>query len=359
MSIIISNKIKKLLFTAALLVPGAAYAANPSASFTDQVVPAGSDPIACGASPLGDAAADVAAAGFTTCALYSDFTTQIPNAVGTGTPDNWLWCDKTTNPAAGIIWAWEQGTNADSRGNTIPCVSGHTATSANSGVFQTTDPVNGNLALEFAADNAHCNVLLYNCNPEIATYYSGAAPYAGFYPQMYMEMAIRTDNPANGFSYETAAMTGWVSDGEIGRNTSPSCPTCFTEPELDGVETGTSTWDSALHFWVNGSGSGPNQVANGSLTDTGYHTWGALWLGDGNGNVEWCSYKDGVRQGCFRSVAEPASSLINMRHYIEIDNSAGTQATHNFLKYVKVFTCANWMDSSLNGMCTTNSATWP
>jgi glucuronoarabinoxylan endo-1,4-beta-xylanase len=39
--------IKQLVFTALLLAPGIAFAADPSASFSDQVVPAGSDPIAC------------------------------------------------------------------------------------------------------------------------------------------------------------------------------------------------------------------------------------------------------------------------------------------------------------------------
>lgn len=81
--------IKKLVFAAALLVPGVAYAANPSAPFSDQVVPAGSDPIACdiGPSYTGSIPAPAVAAGFTHCAANYDFTQASFSNV-----NNWLQC---------------------------------------------------------------------------------------------------------------------------------------------------------------------------------------------------------------------------------------------------------------------------
>src|SRR5215813_4094867 len=93
--------IKQVLFTAAFLVPGLAYGA-PSANLSVQVVPAGKTGT-CG-TIAGQAGADAAAAGFTTCALYNDFTTTVPNNVGTGLPSNWLDCGMDGNTSA--VWYW-------------------------------------------------------------------------------------------------------------------------------------------------------------------------------------------------------------------------------------------------------------
>src|SRR6516225_7800474 len=89
--------IKKLFFSAALLAPGLAYGGNPTADLSVKIVPPTS--AACGTVP-----ADVATVGFTTVALCNDFTTAIPNAVGTGLPSNWLNCDGTQAPVAGNVW---------------------------------------------------------------------------------------------------------------------------------------------------------------------------------------------------------------------------------------------------------------
>ena len=69
--------IKTLFFISALLLlPGLGYAGNPSAPFSDQVVPA--DPpssVACGYGPnySGSIPAPAQAAGFNTCAVNLDF----------------------------------------------------------------------------------------------------------------------------------------------------------------------------------------------------------------------------------------------------------------------------------------------
>src|SRR5215472_4528784 len=78
--------IKKLLFAAALMMaPGFAFAADPSANLSIQVVPAGQTTSAqCSATPPVEAAQ----AGFTTAAFCNDFTIAIPNTAGTGLPSN-------------------------------------------------------------------------------------------------------------------------------------------------------------------------------------------------------------------------------------------------------------------------------
>jgi hypothetical protein len=123
--------IKKLLFTATLLVlgvtatllvPGAAYAANPpSASFTDQVVPAGPGPIACDIGPPynGSIPAAAAQAGFTHCAANYDFTQtqQWTDSAGTHQWSNlssWLTCDhNSTNTSYLFYWGGSGTTPCD------------------------------------------------------------------------------------------------------------------------------------------------------------------------------------------------------------------------------------------------------
>jgi hypothetical protein len=75
--------IKKVLFIGALLVPGLAYGANPSAPLSVEVVPAGS-------APAIPAAAQ--AAGFTTLAANYDFSTPFY-----ATQSNWLECNRASS----------------------------------------------------------------------------------------------------------------------------------------------------------------------------------------------------------------------------------------------------------------------
>jgi hypothetical protein len=134
--------IKKLIFTIALLsltvaplTPRLAYGQNPSASFTDQVVPAGSDPTpsppppaASGPTPCdigtpytGSIPAAAAQAGFTHCVANYDFT-QTQSFTSCQYPANsstlsgcstsyqwsnigsWLWCPGTYSPTQPLLW---------------------------------------------------------------------------------------------------------------------------------------------------------------------------------------------------------------------------------------------------------------
>jgi hypothetical protein len=315
----------------------------------------------CGNPPLGDAAADVQAAGFTTCALYSDFTTPIPNTVGTGLPANWLNCAGTSDPATWYLGQYPFYGYSNLK-DSNPCVSGPSANSGNSQIFQTSDPVYGNTALEIVA------LASPSCPPESNSYFHRgdgitcsngigtadtnrdvAAPNPGQFGYFYVELAARTDFPG-GPSYTALASTAWVTRAEMVRNGSnPSDP--LVMPEIDIFEEGTNGWDTGLHFWSN-TDPGPNQLANGPYNDTAYHTWGALWLGDGNGHVEMCSYKDGTRLSCWSGI-EDNPFLFYERHYIVLyATSDGTNSEHNYYKYVKVWTCPSGVAGSTNSqMC--------
>jgi hypothetical protein len=91
--------IKKLLFTAALLVPGLAYGVNPSANLSVQVVPAGATSNVCtGSSPDPQAATD----GFTSPAFCIDFTQAT-------LPSNWLRCPNDGAPGYLLYGGWPFG----------------------------------------------------------------------------------------------------------------------------------------------------------------------------------------------------------------------------------------------------------
>jgi hypothetical protein len=213
------SMIKKLLFLAALLIPGVAYGGNPAADLTVQIVPSGSVGN-CG-TPLGAAAADVQAAGFTTCARYNDFTTPIPNTVGTGLPNDWLNCTQNDTPAA--VWYWSLNW-VDARGNALPCVSGSGANSSNSSVYQTTDPVFGGTVLDLRGGSCTCNAGVpfdQHCTATINTapYDANAAtPGNGLYPSSYIEFAWRQDVGSGVGS----GATYWYTDEEASRVGLPS-----------------------------------------------------------------------------------------------------------------------------------------
>ena len=103
--------IKKLLFTTALVVPSIAYAANPTATFSDQVVPAGSDPIACdiGPSYTGSIPEPAQAMGYTHCAANYNFTNSYFTTVS-----NWLAC---TDDGTTFYLFWLEQAGAGS----VPC----------------------------------------------------------------------------------------------------------------------------------------------------------------------------------------------------------------------------------------------
>jgi hypothetical protein len=356
MSVLIRNIVKKLLFTAAVLVPVTAYAANPSAVFTDNVVPAGSNGIACG-TPVGAAAADIAAIGFNTCAFYSDFTTAIPNTVGTGLPQNWLNCNGDTTPA---VWYWgsfpQYGYN--NLRDTNPCVSGSGANAGNSQIFQTTDPAGGGTVLEIEAlaDGSCTDANYFPCSNNMGTadtFGLTAAPNPGQFGFAYFEWAGRTDNPGS-TNYAAIAVTEWVTNAEQTRN-GANVPAGGDEVELDHLEEGANGWGMGAHIWgctspCDGQPSGIGYFP--STNDTGYHTWGLLWVGDGSNTGEICYYRDGVKQAnpCWKGTIDNAEQ--NERHYIgsvnanTVHDGGNSLPTHNYFKYFKVWTCANGVNGS-------------
>src|SRR5215831_19464196 len=94
------------LVAALMLAPCLAFAANPSANLSVQVVPTG--PTTSAQCPA-TAPAEAAQAGFTTMAFCNDFTQPIPNTAGTGLPATWLGLVSSGGgPADGNDHVWFQ-----------------------------------------------------------------------------------------------------------------------------------------------------------------------------------------------------------------------------------------------------------
>jgi hypothetical protein len=352
MSILISNIIRKLLFSVVVLAPGAVYAANPSALFTDEVVPAGANAIACG-TPLGAAAADVAAAGFTACDLYSDFTTPIPNTVGTTLPQGWLNCNGTGTPVA--TWYWgTQPTYNGSLFDTNPCLTGGlnsgsvgepVPSASNSQIFQTTDPLTGGTALEIRSiptdTCSGCSGNGVGSNPTNQSILPPAYGYTGwFYAEMYARTTL-PDGPSYGAIGAGMPVNGYES-GNVNSEFGCSLPGGSDYLEVDMLEEGQDSFDMALHRWDMNCGadpgdSGPNQLANGSYTDTNYHTWGYLLLGDGNGNAEACVYKDGTKLNCWTGTVDQVQE--NTHFYAGFGVASTTAESDGYFTYFKIWTC--------------------
>jgi hypothetical protein len=338
--------IKKLIFMAPLLVPALAYGQNPSADLSVQVVRPPPTGASCGAPPVGAAAADTTAAGLSTCVLYNDFTTQIPNSIGTGIPNPWLWCTGG-QPGNGTIWTVD-GENVTIGG--YPCIGDSTANASNSWIYQTTDTLDGKLALEFSSNGFSMSTL----GGQGGGGYGVAAPNPGLYPYFYFETYARTTNPQNNVTnarYGNFAVTGWYSTAEAARNGA----TTWDGQELDFFEQGASVWSPAFHIWTQSQpvDHGTNiytPPGTSSFTDTAYHTWGTLWLGNSSNVVQQCSYLDGVRLGCGSANETPWPTLYNMRHWIQVNGMSAT-----YWKYFKVWSCANWRDPSPSGMCVPGS----
>lgn len=297
----------------------------------------------CG-TPAGAAAADVAAANFTTCARYSDWTTTIPNSVGTGLPSNWLDCSgsSTTTPLAQWTWFTNLG----------PC----------SMVVQQTDPTTGGLALHITEGPSTSWFYELGTGPQAGDF--NPATYANknwTYPMgVYIEYVLRDDSQyINGYNDEVNFWTFNLSvygTGNTGLGTCAGTGWQYgTYIELDFNET-TSLPGGAgytTHDWLCNGTADQNGPYNYSLTLSNYTTYGYLITNDGNNNLATCVYINGTRQFCQTSATTDSQGTIYGRNtlqftesYNDCNSSVCPNPINTYIKYFKVFTCGQWLNNS-------------
>jgi hypothetical protein len=250
--------IRSLLFTAALLVPGLAYGQNPSASFTDQVVPAASDPIACdvGTPYIGSIPAPAQAAGFTHCVANYDFTQTGSFASGGYTYQwtnlsSWLQCAGALSP---LLFEHNYG-------NPSNCNDISITTDGGTQVLQmiyTPSDTNGQTWLATDSSSGYPNSV-------------GIRTHTGFYVEEVWRQTPASFNTCQSYMPGCLEFAFWSIQVQGG------CPGCF-DLEFDFLET-----------YGNGSGGGNGVSGGGSATGasvcfscisgydrTQYNTYGGL-----------------------------------------------------------------------------------
>ncbi len=300
--------IKGLFFTAALLVPSLAYAGNPSASLSVQVVPAGLQ-VPAGAQ----------AAGYTTLAFEADFTQPFYTTLS-----NWLNCAGASSPKMWLIGLAGRAT--------APCAR---VSMVNDGGVQVLD-----LRMQPGDAPAGLGTAISTLNADNGATQGIDFPNGAYWEATFRVSASGLNNNPNGT--EVAA---WWSWSDTGQNTS----TAFQEydnPEIYG--TGSNQNNVTIHGYY-GAGSayiagfGPPHL---TLDPTVYHTIAVRVTQDGNANTELCEYIDGVLQVCGGSAGDPAATY-NQRRYPILDagiipGNTPSAPLDTLVKSVRIWTCPGW-----------------
>jgi hypothetical protein len=306
--------IKKLFFTAALLVPALAYGADPSANLPIQIVPASAVP------------APAQAAGFTTLIINDNF-----QSAGFASTSTWLDCnDGTTPPANPLYWrAWVGfGTNING-----PC----------SAITQATDPVGGQPALRIHWQDSYLGPDGSGKQTVVETVDSagnGRQTPQGFYAEVVARTDIATGGPPNSW------MDLWSG-------------TVNSHYEIDGFEEGAiGGGGSNIHNNENGINSclNPSGSVCGflSVDVTQYHTYAWRQTSAGT-DIVFCVYLDGSKWGC-GSISPTSAELAggpayNMWHQFATGGAGGlgngSTGKNTFIKSFKVWSCAGLNSSNL------------
>ena len=299
--------IKKLFFTAALLVPGLAYGADPSANLPIQIVPAAAVPAAA------------QAAGFNTLIINDNF--QDPSFAN---PATWYDCAGASSP---LYWrAWVGfGTNIDG-----PC----------SAITQATDPLTGQSALRIHWQDSYFSGL--GSGHAFGTMIQTAADNGVgrlVPPGFYIEVVARTDLLNVSGSMDLWSLTPTAGDYEI-----------------DGLEEfgSAGSMQSNIHNpWASGGAfnncarcvSCPPQGCGFDLTQ--YHTYAWRQTSGGTDKV-FCAYYDGVLAGC-QTIMPNSTQLAGFPMLHQVGSYAtnggrpignGNTGKNTWIKSVKVWSCA-------------------
>jgi hypothetical protein len=241
-----------------------------------------------------------AAAGMTTQAFCNDFTMPIPNTAGTGLPATWLGC---ANPggygtADSNPHVWYEPT-ADI-GFDPPC----NGTSPQSYIRQVTDPVYGNLVMDFAAgtnreNGYYDNVMTMSTHVFDPTNSSFWPLFLDFPMSALTEIVWRSNtnhqNATQGnepvvdfWSWTAAWYTENISSGYCTGSGHPSCSPLeidFIEDFGDGLDIG------AFHNWNDQTAGGITGGPPSSFYDPNAYTkLDVLITSDGVSNIKGCAW---------------------------------------------------------------------
>ena len=377
--------IKQLLLTAALLAPGLAYAGTPSATLSGQIVAASNT--ACDQGPnVASIPAPAVAAGFTTCALNADFTTNTTDANGINYANTSTWIAECGAPARTYNFHVAWFLNNTTLGGTSSC--------ARATILA--DPLGGGFNV---LDEAYLLV------PDQQTYLADI----GFNDYRYSDIGLSwpgLSQTSVGLPYEMYVETVFYIPVSTLNSRNPGYPppaTPFVAAPNSTVTTSTPPLGSQAHFAVDqfeivpnftNSGAtswqwgslllvyGPSNYsssAGGNLTNynftSGYHTFGQLITSDESSTVSTCTFIDGTDlHNCGVFNVTTASGAITcsgggfacyfgqnsviFRSYLG-EATCGTlplsstacfnNDLHVYFKSIRIFTCANYKTTQCPG----------
>jgi hypothetical protein len=288
--------IKKIIFSLALLTltvapltPHLAYGQNPSTSFSDQVVPAGSDPTPpptggsdptpCDIGPpyTGQIPNGAQVAGYTHCLMNLDFT-QTASFTNSGVSYNWATLSTWLNCAGAsspILWL---------NPTDVACDSTHIS----------------------VVQDGSVQVLRLQILP---TDYSGSQVTQLVSYKVAGTRQIQGISVPQGNFVEEVSRVSTASIGTCVGGGTAGCPGLLWAPFYYGMNAGGSDafleedfWEAndgpnprphnTASSWDNPSGSGPGLSPPNQITTNqdSYNTMGVLWTGDGSANSAVCGY---------------------------------------------------------------------
>jgi hypothetical protein len=334
--------IKRVFFTAALLVPGLACAGNPSADLTVQISPTGS---------VATPPAGAQAAGFTTLAADFDFsntTMCIGSSCVPASPlSNWLDCAGATGSA--IQWH----NQANCRSLVLTTDSGINVLDLN---FHIADfPTYNAAAMQTA--NASNSTAFFEFPTGTYVEIKGRAPSS-----MLTSTCNTAQKPFN--NCPLMDLFGWSTAGGCGF----SCNNPFIE--WDFIETYANKADGSTAYARGSAGfsdkGGLVQVGSVSGYDpTVYNIYGQLITTDGAGNWARCSFLNNAWTGkCDTGTFSP--STLN-KDFLALEAGPYTsgvnylQDGHYYIQWIRVWECSSWAGGGDGGggQCNTNLITNP
>jgi hypothetical protein len=322
--------IKKIFFTAVLLLPGLAYGQTPSAGVSVQVVPS----VCNNPTPPHPAQA----AGFTTLAGCWDFTQQSSvNVVNGGAKtinwtvlSNWLDCAGASSPQ---WWAHFYSSN-------VPCSDFAIGPDSGGGQSQVlimtvhpypTDPQGSPGG---SANLGNTPLLSSTGSP----FTSGLAVPA---TNMYLEASIRAD------------VTGALSAAGGQYNSPIDFYTFFCS---NCTQTGNLEVD-AIEYFLNNPAPTNNTCTSivgcwGSTVDNNYHVFGTLVTSNRSNIIGQCIYEDGSGKACAKfggstsakSYSEIGNIFLNNPGNIKVQSGVYnlTGNVSDYWEWVRVWSCPGW-----------------
>jgi hypothetical protein len=344
--------IKQLFFTAALLVPGLAYGANPSADLSVQIVPAGGTACDTGTNaPSIPAAAQ--AAGFTTCALYLDFT---KGGYAANTANYINECGATIpHPISGYFVD-------DSNGNYLGLAACNrttiaTAPSGSQALLvsdRVTDKNNnhGMFSLSWPSPPGVPGPLGTQNYNEITFQLTGRTQPGSIGNPVIFAWWHRNDTSGPGPNGTNAYIE--YDDIEIYRN------------GYSQMNAGQWNHGGADHSFIYFLNCGTNvSLCPDNVDWTQVHRWGVLTTSDGSTQISVCGYLDGALKQCAQIVPTGTAAEIadqfqkrDMNMNVWIGNCSGglclTEDINIYVLKMQMWECANWLTQTCPGTVLTN-----